>query len=91
MLSVLVCRRLRLGMLIPIAVLQLIMFCKNRVFGWGGGVQEFYEQVLVQLGSVFPNTSAVYFNCWRAVLKHDSSELMFCEAFWCVFGFGWAR
>ncbi len=55
-----------------------------------GKLQEFHGTVQVQLGSVFPDASAVYFHCWRAIVEHDGSDSMFCSAFWCVFGFGWA-
>ncbi len=53
-------------------------------------MQELYGNITVQLGSVFPNTPAVCFHGWCAIVDHDGSDSMFCQAFWCVFGFGWA-
>ena len=63
----------RLGMLT--VVLHVIHFCKNREFC--EDLHEFDRQVLVQLGSVFPNASAVYFHCWCAIFERDGSDLIF--------------
>ena len=37
-----------------------------------------HEQVLVQLGSVFPHSGAVYLCCWCAMFERDGSGLMLC-------------
>ncbi len=41
-------------------------------------LQGFYQKVLVQLGSVFPSTSAVYFHCRCVIFERDGSDSMLC-------------
>jgi hypothetical protein len=53
-------------------------------------LRAFYEQQLVQVGSVLPHTRAVYFHYWCAIVMCDGPSLILFSAFWYVFGFGGA-
>ncbi len=41
-------------------------------------LQKVDVKVVVQLGSIIPNTSAVYVHCCCAIVEHDGSDSMFC-------------
>ncbi len=47
-----------------------------------------HEQSLIQLGSVFPRTSSVYFRHWCVMCECDGPSLIFVRTFWFGFRFG---
>ncbi len=71
---------LRLGMLIP--MLELFCSAFAEVVRSFVNLRAFYDQRLVQVGSVLPHTSAaVYFRHWCVICQCDGPNLFFC--------FGW--
>ncbi len=63
------------------------IYCKNRAL-LNTQFRASYEQSLVQLGRVFPQTSAAYYHYRCAIFECDGPNLLFCCAFWYVFGLG---
>ncbi len=72
-------------MLYPLVVLLYWHFCVKAVrFCDKTNSHVFYENTVVELGSVSPHTGAVYFHCWCSVFEHDGSDLMLLSVLVCV-------